>query len=916
MANYNELNALIDAYIHQNGVRAITGQILNGVLRAMVDQLGRGYSIRGAAQPSDDPGTPDGPEAYFATTPGVYPNFGGATVEQAEIALLTYDSTAGWQKISLFAGIADVDATIDANVGTPAVTATYQNGVLTFDFRNLKGEVGDPAGFGTVAATVDAGIGTPGVSVQTSGPATAKNLTFAFTNLKGETGVTSVVATVDNTTGNPSCVVSLQGQQLTLAFSGLKGAQGDTGVSADYPIAIVNNLTTDDPTSALSAAQGVVLQGEIGQLEAKVDDLQTGKYYGYFAKEEDLPETGVDGFAYVGQNSPYTIYNLRDGVWTSSNITVNQSPIGNDEDINQNEAGKLQFANRVYNTQQPNGMGYKILRKDATFASQVTDTNTIYEIRYDFNLGGTSFSFPANVVLYFNGGSITNGTLTYNNTNIRGKYSIDCSCSGILTNDVVSPKMYGAKGDGVTDDTNAFDAVKVNHADIYVEAGDYVLDNFTFSGGLRWEFQRAVSHPWWSNGAARILTSTGIIITNSPKIYNLVLIYNGNEDDLSQRPCGLYMRSHWAELHNVFVSYFRIGMAFGDIAGAHCDYTRIHNMQSWYNYFAGVYIGGTNSYQVNFISFFDCNVGSNGVSPHDSSVQPDTSRGYGFYISTANSIYINNADVSSNETCGIYIDSNSSTKVMRGLCISTIYAEHNKYCDIYFNNGQNSSATRPGEISITDAYFSHDSSDQFYVGRVYAPYNYAIYPCVKLLDYPVMRLQEGWYHALRLYQYGMPAGQDNRMSRAVVTLLPNKKYKLVFTIMPKETGNITLQWIYRKMVYSNSLLFYNDVGTLSTAVVQNIPVTADVEKVFEIYLETPSSDTPFVNWCAGGYGKDSVVTGFYWEDLTNKQISGITANRPAVADVPVGCTYFDTTLGKMIVSNGTAWVNMDGTALS
>ena len=44
--------------------------------------------------------------------------------------------------------------------------------------------------------------------------------------------------------------------------------------------------------------------------------------------------------------------------------------------------------------------------------------------------------------------------------------------------------------------------------------------------------------------------------------------------------------------------------------------------------------------------------------------------------------------------------------------------------------------------------------------------------------------------------------------------------------------------------------------------------------------------------------------------------SGTTAKRPAASVVDIGFTYFDTNLGKMIVSNGTAWVNMDGTALS
>ena len=285
MSSYNELLALIDAYINQNGVQAITGQVLNGVLRAMVDQLGRGYAIMGAAQPNTDPGTPDAPESWFASTPGTYTNFDGLTVANAELALLSYSPTdQAWTKQTLTQGIVSTSASVDNNVGTPSVTSSYVNGVLTFTFQNLKGnpgqdgQDGDAAGFGTVSASVDGNIGTPGVQVQTSGPNTAKNMVFQFTNLKGETGVTSVVATVDNTSGNPQCAVSLNGQQLTLAFTGLKGAQGDTGSSVDYPFTIVNNLTTNDATQALSAAQGVVLDGKVSQLEAEVDGLAVVSY--------------------------------------------------------------------------------------------------------------------------------------------------------------------------------------------------------------------------------------------------------------------------------------------------------------------------------------------------------------------------------------------------------------------------------------------------------------------------------------------------------------------------------------------------------------------------------------------------------------------------------------------------------------
>lgn len=304
MASYNELNALIDAYINRNGVQAITGQILNGVLKAMVEQLGRGYTIMGAATPTTDPGTPDGPESWFASTPGTYTNMGGLTVANAELALLSYTPSDGWAKTTLTQGITEVQATIDANVGTPEVSADYVNGVLYFDFRNMKGNTGDPAGFGIIGADITGGVGTPGVTVESSGPATAKNLQFHFTNLKGETGVTSVIATVDNTSGNPQCAVSLNAGVLTLAFTGLKGAQGNTGSSVDYPFTIVNNLTTDDATQALSAAQGVVLQGEITQLELKVTEdgfsINTYDHSEFTAATPNLTLSPTIAFSNVG----------------------------------------------------------------------------------------------------------------------------------------------------------------------------------------------------------------------------------------------------------------------------------------------------------------------------------------------------------------------------------------------------------------------------------------------------------------------------------------------------------------------------------------------------------------------------------------------------------------------------------------
>lgn len=91
MAEYATLKATIDAYIKQNGVKAITGPILNAVLTAMVGSLGRGYQFMGWATTHGNPGTPDQNVFYIATLPGTYANYGGETVADGEIYFFLWD---------------------------------------------------------------------------------------------------------------------------------------------------------------------------------------------------------------------------------------------------------------------------------------------------------------------------------------------------------------------------------------------------------------------------------------------------------------------------------------------------------------------------------------------------------------------------------------------------------------------------------------------------------------------------------------------------------------------------------------------------------------------------------------------------------------------------------------------------------
>lgn len=96
MANYSSLLATINAAIRQNGTGAITGQLLQSVLGAMVGSLGAGFQYMGIATPTTNPGTPDQNVFYIASSSGAYSNFGGLSVSDGEVAILKYNGT--WTK--------------------------------------------------------------------------------------------------------------------------------------------------------------------------------------------------------------------------------------------------------------------------------------------------------------------------------------------------------------------------------------------------------------------------------------------------------------------------------------------------------------------------------------------------------------------------------------------------------------------------------------------------------------------------------------------------------------------------------------------------------------------------------------------------------------------------------------------------
>lgn len=109
---------------------------------------------------------------------------------------------------------------------------------------------------------------------------------------------------------------------------------------------------------------------------------------------------------------------VRDHVDNYKPIVINGDVTNapDEEDITMDENNLLKFKNRSALF----GLGYVILRRGTALSEQITLQNTIYEVRYDFDLEGGELTMPDGCVLDFKGGSINNGKLVSSDTKVLG----------------------------------------------------------------------------------------------------------------------------------------------------------------------------------------------------------------------------------------------------------------------------------------------------------------------------------------------------------------------------------------------------------------------------------------------------------------------------------------------------------------
>ena len=95
----------------------------------------------------------------------------------------------------------------------------------------------------------------------------------------------------------------------------------------------------------------------------------------------------------------------------------------------------------------------KNVRKNVLRQDMINDSDTVYEIKYDFDLNNTEFVIPANCILKFNQGSLKNGTIKGDNTLLKCDIAnlINIKLEGIFSNDIYKLSWFT---DNSSDDIN------------------------------------------------------------------------------------------------------------------------------------------------------------------------------------------------------------------------------------------------------------------------------------------------------------------------------------------------------------------------------------------------------------------------------------------------------------------------------
>ena len=228
-------------------------------------------------------------------------------------------------------------------------------------------------------------------------------------------------------------------------------------------------------------------------------------------------------------NNTILIYNqalnaIFSNVDRQGTFIYNNTLSADEEDLTE-EGNLVKFKNKEYNATNYSGLGRVYLRKNIVNGvntltqKMINKANTIYHIQYDYALG-EDITVPANCVLEFDGGSLSNGVLVGNNTgiNVHNNASIFTEINIRGTWNVY--EIYSTWFSDITNDNKLRELINLSNSSIqntiYVKEGNY-----------------NVSATVWGDNILDLKSNTRLVLnghiilaTNDYNGYSIINIYN------------------------------------------------------------------------------------------------------------------------------------------------------------------------------------------------------------------------------------------------------------------------------------------------------------------------------------------------------------------------------------------------------
>lgn len=506
-------------------------------------------------------------------------------------------------------------------------------------------------------------------------------------------------------------------------------------------------------------------------------------------------------------------------------------------------------------------------------------SGVIYKICADIDLGGGTLTVATGSTLDFQGGSFSNGSIVFQNTKIIADKDTqifnNISFSNLYE---ISIKWFGAKGDGVTDDTDVFLAIcnkeytRENQLTVHIPVGVYVISqpiNPNAFSDENYTFQN------WIGEGTKISPDRIYDKIKSSKT-RTVLYYTGNSD--------LAFINAVNSISNITIR----GKDNGNAAGQYTLYPEYDNTIG-----INISVEDQNSYASQRvlddvqILFFGTGIKqgpSFSITINNVSIQRN---GFGYIIDTTPNLSgmyitymkINNIFISTSKYTGLKISSTLSNKIIfDGFVIQKSNGTNLEgYYDLDVSSGGASS------IEFLSGYMENAGSIR---DKVTANIN-------SVISMKDTVLHRGTYK----FKGGVI---ENSQSTDAVLDLQNTSITL---------NNIRAYDIQNYGNYDSNgyVLVTTKGGNVNNNKIINSGTTGlnFYKTLFEGIEITPLIYNPLTHQFWFRAGDDEITfPGNLFGDSDNRP----TSHR-------IGTMYFDTTLNKYICWNGTKWINLDGTTL-